>query len=439
MIPTTRNIVLIFLLVLCGIVVGVWKSLESFWLLFLAAVLVFNCLDLLSLYFSKKLELKREMQLAMPVGQWAAIEISLYNPKSRPIVIELTDFYPDHSLEKGLGEEIRVDSEKWTKFVYHIKPEVRGNFKFLHIQYRIFGPLGLWKRNFRVNKEQAIRVYPDFAKVIEYELLVHEQRQGMLGIKKQRRRGEGLNFEQLREYRKGDMIRQIDWNATSRKNKLISREYQDERDQRIIFLVDCGRRMRASEEGLSHFDQTLNATLLLTYVALRQGDSVGFMTFSGDEERWFSPRKGANTVNTLLNTVYDIQPSEHEADYAAAAKQLMVREKKRALVILITNIRDEDSEELMPAIKLLKRRHAVLIASMKDKMLSVGRYAGVNSNVPNLKQAMQVIALERYKQYRAELQQKLRAQKVFLLDVNPDKLAISLVNSYFRIKSAALL
>ncbi len=127
-------------------------------------------------------------------------------------------------------------------------------------------------------------------------------------------------------------------------------------------MLDCGHRMMAKDDDLSHFDHTLNALLLLSYVALRQGDAVGLMTFSGEDQRWFSPRKGQHNVQNILNTVYDLQPSTSSPDYSKAATDLLIRHKKRALVIILTNTRDEDSDDLLPAINILKKRHLVLLA-----------------------------------------------------------------------------
>ena len=150
-------------------------------------------------------------------------------------------------------------------------------------------------------------------------------------------------------------------------NKPIVREFQDERDQRVMLLIDCGRRMRADDRrgaiGTAHFDQVLNAVMLLSYVALAQGDAVGALTFGtppGDE-RLFPPRKGAHTLNALMGELYGVQPTPSHSDYVAAAQDLLRKQGKRALVIVITNFRDEDGSELGLALKLL--RHGIWCCS----------------------------------------------------------------------------
>src|SRR5690606_41328078 len=178
-------------------------------------------------------------------------------------------------------------------------------------------------------------------------------------------RGLGLEFHQLREFRDGDTLRQIDWKATARKRTPIAREYQDERDQQIVVLLDCGRRMRSQDDELAHFDHALNACLLRSYVALRQGDAVGLATFAGEQDRYVAPLKGQAHISNLLNAVYTLDSTHRPADYAAAVNALLARQRRRALVVLVTNLRDEDDEELLGAVKRLGKQQRVLIASLR--------------------------------------------------------------------------
>ena len=212
-----------------------------------------------------------------------------------------------------------------------------------------------------------------------------------------------MSFTSYVEYRRGDSLRQIDWRATSRLRKLISREYQEERDQQIIFLLDCGRRMRTKDGALSHFDHTLNAVLLLSYVALKQGDAVGFMAFGGPQ-RWLKPVKGAHQVNTLLNQVYDLHPTNRASDYIKAAQDLAVLHKKRALVVLASNLRDDDISELDPAVSLLSRHHLLLMANLREALLD----ETVQAEVEDFKQAL------RYGRDRSLRAATCQAHRIFL-------------------------
>ncbi len=156
----------------------------------------------------------------------------------------------------------------------------------------------LWTAQHFLKENSVVRVFPDFARVQSGQLQASEHWLSQLGVQQQQRRGSGLEFHQLREFRTDDSLKQIDWKATARKRTPIAREYQDERDQQIIFLLDCGRSMRSQDGTLSHLDHALNACLLLAYNALRQGDAVGLQTFAG-HQRIIAARKGASADGRL--------------------------------------------------------------------------------------------------------------------------------------------
>jgi uncharacterized protein (DUF58 family) len=277
-------------------------------------------------------------------------------------------------------------------------------------------------------------VYPNFRAVSRYSLLAAANRAGELGVRRRPRRGEGLEFHQLREYRQGDSLRQIDWKATARLRRAVSREYEEERDQQIVFLLDCGRKMHARDEALSHFDHALDAVLLLAHVALRQGDAVGLLAFSGSP-RWLAPRKGAKQLDRVLNSVYDLTSGTRASDYLEAAQQLSRRLAKRALVVVVSNLRDEDHEELLLAARLLGRRHLVLVASMKERALS----KALDSRVKDLDSALTISATHQYLQARRRAHERLRKSGVLALDAEPQQLAVALVNGYLDVKASGIL
>jgi len=254
-------------------------------------------------------------------------------------------------------------------------------------------------------------------------------------VRQLRRRGCGAEFNQLREYRRGDSLRQIDWKATSRIHKLIAREYQDERDQRLLFLLDCGRRMRHLDaEGRGHLDEALNALLLLAYVAVRQGDAVGLMTYGGPR-RWFAPRKEPDTVNRLLGAVYDLEAGVAAADPLAAARELMQRQPRRALVVFVTNSRDEDHPELLRAVQVLRRRHLVLVADLRESILDQTLAAPILDH----RQALRFHGTHAYLSDRRRQHERLQHLGAHVLDLLPRQLPIALVNAYFVAKRAATL
>jgi uncharacterized protein (DUF58 family) len=285
--------------------------------------------------------------------------------------------------------------------------------------------------------------------VARYAWLAGDNRLAEIGIKAAPQRGAGTDFKQLAEYKAGDSIRHIDWKATLRHRRPIVREYQDERDQTVLFLLDCGRRMRADEGattngGGSHFDEALNALMLLAHVALKEGDAVGAMTFGTDpgDARHFAPRKGSGSLNALIATLYDIEPRATHSDYLDAAAQLMRAQPKRALIVVLTNFRDEDSAEIAPALRLMRSRHLVLLASLRDRVLRLMAelsMADGASGVGHDAKAIEIAGAHLFAQSRSDAFARLATRDGLLIDVEPGQLPAQLVNRYRAIKRAGFL
>jgi uncharacterized protein (DUF58 family) len=299
----------------------------------------------------------------------------------------------------------------------------------------------LWELREQVGTPQPRRVYPDFAQIARYAWLEGDRRLAEIGIKSIRQRGEGTDFKQLAEYRVGDEIRHIDWKATQRSSKPIVRTFQDERDQSVVLMLDCGRRLRADDSslaiGTSHFDQALNAVMLLTYVALHHGDAVGALTFGTlpGAETWLAPRKGATTLDTLMSRLYALQPAPAHSDYLTAATELMKRHRKRSLVVLITNFRDEDSGELGQALRLLRTRHLVMTASLRERVIRQLTEQPIALGMP----AVEIASAHRYEQLRRDAFNSIAAHDALMLDAEPERLSIELVNRYHAVKRAGMI
>jgi len=202
-----------------------------------------------------------------------------------------------------------------------------------------------------------------------------------------------------------------------------------------MFMLDCGRQMRSQDGELSHFDHALNACLLLSHVALRQGDAVGLSTFAVAQPRFLAPIKGASQLKVLLNAVYDLDSSQRPADYSTATNQLLARQKRLALIVLLTNLRDEDTEDLLASVKRLSLQHQVLVVSLREEALDRLR----NAPVQTLPEALAYCGTVDYLNARAELHERLNAHAVQVLDVRPDELSIRLVNRYLEWKRAGVI
>jgi len=380
-------------------------------------------------------EVRRRLPASLPVNGVTEVVLVVSNASSATLRMGISDELPPRCelVGRAFPIELELSRQAEAEVGYALRPQRRGELAFGRVVTLLRSPLGFWERRCRCGRADTVRVYPDFALVAGYLDLLAQQQSVQLGIHRAQRRGEGLEFLQLREYRPGDSLRQIDWKATARRRSLISREYQDERDQHVVLLVDSGRRMRASDGALSHFDHALNALLLLAYVALKQGDTVAVRVF-GHEQRWLPARRGVAAINTLLHATYDLQTGTEAADYLSAAEDVLSRQHKRALVVLVTNLREEDAD-LEPALELLRRRHLVLIANLREHVLDE-----ISGSLPaDFDHALRVVGTYAHLATRQAHHRRLAGLGNVLIDCVPDALPIELVNAYWRVKGSGLL
>lgn len=439
--PSRRLIALIALILVLSGVAAVAEQLWPGWSdatqLLVIAVISLVLIAGLDLWRSRQIppvRVERRHAGSLALGQWSEVTLRLQHELARETWLEIYDFYPEACAVEGMPHQVALHPGQWSELRYRLRPLRRGLATFAGLEIRRDSQWGWWEIQHRMALQTEVRVYPNFAAVVGLGLQTKEHHIAQLGVRQRPRRGEGREFHQLREYRPDDSIRQIDWKATSRRLQLISREFQDERDQQVVLMLDSGRRMRTQDGELSHFDQALNASLMLSFVALRQGDSVSMMSF-GNSTRWVPAVKGASNVHQLLNGFYDLYPGNHASDYLRAAQELMSRQHKRALVVILTNLRDEDAQDLLMSVRLLRRRHLVLLANLREQALDQARQRQVRDFDGALEYAGTLAYLAR----RRQLQEQLQAEGLLVMDVTPEQLGVEVINRYLSIKRTALL
>jgi len=383
---------------------------------------------------------ERQMPSAFALGQAHGLTVTLGHEGPHAWNIELFDHVPATMTQRLLPATVALPAASRLDVRYEITPLQRGKVVFEPAAIRVRSRLGLVDLQLRVGAAQSVHVYPNFAALSRYAWLAGDRRLAEIGIKTYAARGAGTDFKQLGEYVPGMPTRHIDWNASMRHRRPVVREFQDDRDQSVVFLLDCGRRMRADERSGtsgSHFDQALNAAMLLAYVALKDGDAVGALTFGHDasEQRHFAPAKGMAALNTLVARLHDIEPSPTHSDYLAAARDLMLRVRRRSLIVVLTNFRDEDCEELEDALKLMRTRHLVLLASLREGV--VAEIAAQPLDEPGA--IVDVASAHWFQNARAEAFRRLAGKNQLLVDTEPGQLPAALVNRYHAVKRARLL
>jgi uncharacterized protein (DUF58 family) len=428
-IPSSRLIWALVVLAAIAVAVSIYAEFQLPWLMGMAGFTLLAALDAFAGLRLPAPAAVRQVPGSLALGVRSEVRLRIANAAGMRVRLELHDHHPASFEAEGLPRRLELERAQWTEIAYQVRPVARGETQFGAAEIRLHSPLGLWRVRKSSGNASWVRVYPNFRALAKYTLLATDNRLSQIGVLQVRRRGEGTEFHQLREYRQGDSQRAIDWKATSRTARLISREYAEEKDQRVLLVVDCGRRMASKDDELSHFDHALNAALLLGHVAARQGDAVGLMTMAG-VDRYIEPRKSVAAVNVILNRVYDIEPTLAVPDYHLAARDVMRRVRRRSLIIVLTNLRDEDDETLLPALKLLRTRHLVVLASLREAIIS----RALSARVDSFERAVTHAAAADYLAARERTFRRIGASGAVCLDVEPERLAISLVNRYLELK-----
>jgi len=402
------------------------------WQLVTSAILLILIIDLWRVLRAPTPRASRRMHDTWAIGVERPVTLELES--ERRLRVDAFDLHPGGWAMRDLPRQLDLGAGQSAAFEYHLRANARGDFQFDGVQLRLHSPWGLWWQSRVAGEIQRVRVFPNFAPLAKFAMFSAEQASRQVGAHVKRRRGEGTDFHQMREYRVGDSLRQIDWKATARARRLISREYQDERNQQLVLMLDTGRRLMARDGELSHFDHVLDAALVVAYLALRQGDGVGLLA-SGGQSRWVPPQRGVGAIDNLLRASYALQPQPVATDFLAAATELSLRQRRRSLVMLVTNLRDEDMDDLLAAVRMLRGRHLVCVASLREGSLD----QALSEDVEDLSGAVRAGATAQYLEHRVRAHEALRNHGVMVLDVNCDQLAASLVEKYLAVKRDGLL
>ena len=413
-----------------GVLASLGRLSHAAWLASGGAIALFALIDGWRLRRLPSPVVQRELAPVLPLGPEARVRLALRTDGPRRQHLRLHDLHPAGWAVRGMPCDVAVAPGRESRLDYLVTPDARGEFRFdgCHVQLR--SPWHGWTSRRVLGESSTVRVYPNFASLAELAGLSVELASRSVGARLQRRRGEGTEFQELRDYRVGDSLRKIDWKATARSHRLISREYRDERNQQVVLMLDCGRRLLAQDDRRVHFDHVLNASLALASIALRQGDAVGLLACTGQQQRWLPPQQGSGGMDMLLGAGYDLHAMPLATDYLAAASALQAYQQRRALVVLITNVRDEDDAELRAAVDMLSRRHLVMLVSLRE--LALDQAAADPGD--ELESGIRSAAAMHYLAERERAHEALRREGINTLDVSCSELSGALIERYLAIK-----
>lgn len=406
-------------------------------LLFDTALLMAAFIDARLSRWPVGVEMVRELAGRFHIGAETEVRVHVVNDTPRAITLRVKDEYPPEMLLVGEREALmRVEGHTSATLSYTLKPPRRGRYHFGHLAVRHLSRLGLVWREERAGEAALVKVYPNVRRAREVELQALGAQSLVAAQRRTVWRGEGRDFESLREYVPGDELRHVSWSATARRGKLTTRQYQIERDQTILIALDAGRMMTARIENETKFDAAIHAALALMSAAQRGGDHAGLAVFGRRINAYVPPGKGREQIETALEALHALEPEMIEPSYARAFEFIAANCKRRALVVVLTDLLDEESShELLSSLRLLRPRHLPLVVSIGDRDLR-----RVVEDAPTTLRHLftQSVAEEIMHQREAALR-LIEHSGGLTLDVNAVALAPVLLETYMRVKARGLL
>lgn len=380
---------------------------------------------------------KREFGGRFAVGAETDVRIEMQNGTGHPVSLVVKDEYPPLMMLSGLREaRVTVAAQHSAALIYQLKPPRRGRFEFGQIAVRFLSRLGLVWCETKAADSQFVKVYPNMRRARDAELKALGARSLVAQHRKTSWRGEGREFESMRDYVRGDELRHISWTATARRGKLTTRQYQIERDQNILIALDAGRLMTARIDNETKLDSAVHAALALMSAAARAGDNAGLVVFGRRIKAYLPPGRGRDQMEAALEALYPIEPEMIEPSYARAFEFIAANSKRRALVVLLTDLVDEQgSRELLTSLRLLRPRHLPLVVTIADRDLKA-----VVREAPDSARALftQSVA-EEIITYREKALRLVESQGGLALDVTAAALAPALLEKYLQVKERGLL
>jgi uncharacterized protein (DUF58 family) len=409
-----------------------WATLGYDLLLLLAAII-----DARMSRLPAGVRIEREFEGRFAVGAETEVRVRALNHTPRPWTLIVKDEYPPEMLLSGLREaRMRVEAQSSSALHYGLTPPRRGRFEFGRIAVRYLSRLGLaWVQTW-AGEPVTVKVYPNMRRARDAELKALGARSLVASHRKTSWRGEGREFESLRDYVRGDELRHVSWTATARRGRLVTRQYQIERDQTILIAIDAGRLMTARIERETKLDSAVHATLALMSAAARGGDNAGLVVFGRRIKAYLPPKRGREHMDAALEALHAIEPEMIEPSYARAFEFIAANCQRRALVVVLTDLVDEEgSRDLLTSLRLLRPRHLPLVVTIGDRDLQAA-VRDVPASVQDL--FTQSVAEEIIHQREAALR-LVESQGGLALDVTAAALAPSLLETYLRVKERGLL
>lgn len=407
--------------------------------LFTIAALVLMCLiiatfiDIALLYASQNgIIATRTLPERFSISDENKVSLFISNRYGFAATMQVIDELPSQLQIRDWERQLTIPPAASETIEYIIKPFTRGEYEFNNINVIVNGPLRLSKRKYSITAAHTVKVFPSFMQMRRFQLLAISNRLQEAGIKRTRRLGHSTEFEQIKEYVIGDDYRTINWKATSRKSGLMVNNYTDEKSQQIYCVINKGRVMKMPFDGLTLLDYAINASLVLSNIAILKQDKAGLLTFAERMDTFLPADKRPGQMNLILESLYRQQTDFLEADYERLYATIRNRITNRSLIVLFTNFESlEGLQREMPAFKKIAHYHLLLIVFFENTAIK----ELIDSNTENLEEVYIKTIAEKFAFEKKQMVKELQQNGILSILTTPQQITVNTINKYLELKN----
>ncbi len=369
-------------------------------------------------------------------GDENPVKIDIRNNYGFTIKARIIDEIPFQFQKRDFLIEKQIEAGKNSFFQYILEPKERGEYQFGNLNVYVSSPLGLVSKRFTFQKDAQLPSYPSFIHLRKYELMALQSEFLLGGIKKIRKLGHTMEFEQIREYVPGDDIRTVNWKATSKTSRLMVNQFQDEKAQRIFMLIDTGRTMKMPFRGLSLLDYSINAAMALSHIILKKGDRAGMMTFSKKTENKIAADNKSGHLRKISDALYNIRTDFFESDFNRLYQDVKYSLNQRSLILLFTNFETLDGlNRQMKYLRGIAKNHLLVVVFFKNPEMQTL----IHQNPETMQGIYDEIIAEKFEFEKKLIIQELRKYGIYTVYTLPENLNVDVINKYLEIKARGIL